>query len=547
MFVYTDKIKTEYASIQTSIYKEQREKAEEIYELFACLQSKQSMQGNQSNKLLVTFVSSPQWGKTGVAIHLMYMMSISHTPYILSGMSDKEWKTQTQARVLPSFKNHVFHRNDLTKMCADLKNKQNILLIIDECHYGSENNQTLNHCLSSANILDIEYMQKNNIKILCISATPGNVLLDAEKWGSFHQTVLAKNTNKLYTGFDTLLREGRILSAPNLRKHEEVMALFDFIENRYKNLAKYHIIRASNRTLLESKILEVIGNKGYTYMMYDSASASASASTKQNKQKQIDTFLSSRPQTHHFIFIKGFWRAAKTINDTHIGICLDQSKDYTCTVQGLGGRLLGYNRSNAPVFMGNVEAIHEYLKILDNNIDYSQCKKYKSLNLVISNFNIKFQKPSTVHPDEIKNLPLFSLRKKRKSIQNLGKLTPDQINIKQVTQLTDYTNAEFISQFNLDIQNLPEKASYLNEILKSKGYSINVSYKKHPAKSVSNLVNFYTHPEWAACEYHIIRKDEDNIRVIKRNVDDLRDLKNGDKVAAHNSEGFMIMYKWFLS
>lgn len=513
------------------IHNEQREKAEEIFNLL-----------EYESKLLITFVSSPQWGKTGVAVHLMYMMTtkeVNHLPpqniFLLSGMSDKEWKAQTKERVLPCFKNQVFHRNDLNKMCALLKDKQNVLIIIDECHFGSENNQTLNRCLFTSNILDINNMQKNNIKIVCISATPGNVLLDAKKWGTYHQTVIAQNTNPLYTGFDTLLREQRIMSCPNLKKVEEVEALFDFIENRYKT-PKYHIIRASTRMLLDSKILELIGNKRYTFMMYDSHAI--------KQANSIDSLLNTKPLNHHFIFIKGYWRAAKTLNDTHIGICLDQSKDYTCTVQGLGGRLLGYNRQSVPVLFGNIDAIEEYIKILENNVDYSQCKKYRSLNLVISNFNVKFQKPSTVHPDEILNLPAYAPQHEHQKIitppKNLGKLKPN-MQIKTVTQFTDYTNAEFIKQFNLNITTLPEKASQLNEMLKAKRYSINVSYKKHPAKSVSNLVNFCTHPEWAACEYHIIRRDDDNIRVIKRN---LGDLKTGDMIAAHNSEGFMIMYRW---
>ena len=117
--------------MQNTIYKEQREKAEEIYDLLC----------NQ-HKLLITFVSSPQWGKTGVAIHLMYMMTTKEDPkyipqniYIISGMSDTEWKSQTKERVLPIFKNQVFHRNDLKKMCGGLKDKQNVLLIVDECHF----------------------------------------------------------------------------------------------------------------------------------------------------------------------------------------------------------------------------------------------------------------------------------------------------------------------------------------------------------------------------------------------------------------------------
>ena len=51
--------------------------------------------------------------------------------YIITGLSSCEWKRQTQDRIPKSIK--IFHRNDLlTKFVPDIKDKKNVLIIIDE-------------------------------------------------------------------------------------------------------------------------------------------------------------------------------------------------------------------------------------------------------------------------------------------------------------------------------------------------------------------------------------------------------------------------------
>jgi hypothetical protein len=91
----------------------------------------------------------------------------------------------------------------------------------------------------------------------------------------------------------------------------------------------------------------------------------------------------------------------------------------------------------------------------------------------------------------------------------------------------------------------PAQAKRLNDLMTSLNYHVNVSYKITPARSVSNLVNFYSHPEWAACEYHIINLDKsDEVVVITRNKKVLDNIKTGDLIVAHNFLKETILYKF---
>ena len=519
------------------VYDNQKEKAVQIYEMF------------MSGVSLVTLVTSPQWGKTGVALELMKLMTthpddaiMTHPDnvFIITGMSDKDWRAQTKERVLPCFQNRVFHRNDMHKIIAELAHKRDVLIIIDECHFGSENTHTLHECLKVAGILDIEHMQQQNIKILCISATPGNVLLDAVRWGpQHHQKIVAQDNGTLYTSFKTLLEEDRVKPALDIKKESKVRFLLDIIESRW-DTPRYHIIRASDKAFRASPLERIVAGRGYTVEQHNSNS----------RILDIEAKLGSQPSEHHFIIIKGYWRAAKTLEDTFLGVCLEATKDYSASAQGLGGRLLGYGRqrgSQAPLLFCDVPAVQGYVNFLDNEADYHKCKEYNSTTLKISKGHVKKAKTSTVHPSEIENLVAVELESpdvdggnQPKRVGVVHTIPPDAV---LATRLDIYTVPKFLAKF--DLKEMPRQAIELSKAMKAKGLTVNTSFKVQPARSVANLVNFYTNPEWAACQYHIIKlEDEDEVMVITRDRNILDNVKSGDKIVAHNSVKKMVLYQF---
>ena len=71
-----------------------------------------------SSNDLVTLCAPPQWGKTGVSLFVSYMMAIKggidpNNVFFITAMSDRSWLLQTKERVLPMWRNNVYHRNTL--------------------------------------------------------------------------------------------------------------------------------------------------------------------------------------------------------------------------------------------------------------------------------------------------------------------------------------------------------------------------------------------------------------------------------------------------
>jgi hypothetical protein len=232
------------------------------------------------------------------------------------------------------------------------------------------------------------------------------------RWGKqYHSTIIAKDNGELYTSFKTLLKENRVKPCINIKNAEQVNELLNTIEERWDS-PRIHIIRASQSSLNERVLIEMVREKGWiisvhnsTYRIYD-----------------IDTIFSQPPTHHHVILIKGFWRASKTLDDKYIGVCLESTKDYTAIAQGLGGRLLGYKRQSghlAPLVYCNVKAVKEYVMWLDNDADYLKCKRYTSAALKVKNGDILKKFTSVVDPEEIANLEAVELEKPIKTDKKL--------------------------------------------------------------------------------------------------------------------------------
>lgn len=519
-------------------YSSQKEKAIEVYAAF------------MSGVSLVTLVTSPQWGKTGVAMYLMYMMTthnddtkMTHPDnvFIITGMSDKDWRKQTKERMLDCFKDRVYHRNDMHKMIAEVSNKQDVLIIIDECHYGSEQNQTVHDCLKTAGLWDIDKIVKNNIKILCISATPGPVLLDAQKWGDeHHQLIIAKDNGNIYTSFQTLLDAKRIMPVMDLKKEENVEAFIKLVEKRWSDTPKYHILRLSGQSRKDSIIRNALTERGYVCLDHDS----------KKRIDDIETTLGIRPTNHTFIFIKGFWRAAKTLDDKHVGVCFETGKDFTAIIQGLGGRLLGYGRQRgktAPLLFCDVNAIKNYINWLINNANYYLVDMYRSNGLNVKKGRILKKKDTTLHPKGISNLveimhdlPVMDNKEPIK----IGNVKANELpyGVQIATELDIIPISEFLNRFELN--EMPKNARVLSALLHDKGVNAHVSFKQVSARDVSNLRNFYK-MGWAKGEYHIIWiPDENHVKIIKRDIETLESLKHGDKVIVHNHLNRLIMYEF---
>ena len=335
-----------------------------------------------SNGLIVTLCASPQWGKTGVALHVAYTLCtfidykkiiIYIIVFILSGMNDNDWKIQTKDRMLDCWKDNVYHRGNLKKFFKKISKKDltDCLIIIDECHIANQYKHTITKELKKAQILDIDYLKNSNIKILQISATPSSSLIDAEKWGpEYHKKIVPKPEDS-YVSFETILNENRIRPLYDLEQYNKCEELFSDM-CLFSN-PRIHLIRLLTKGK-NNPYKTIYNNLKKLCNINDFDIYELNA---KNKQKEtILNILDNIPTKHTIIVLKNMFGAAKTLNDKYIG-CVHESKpkqkDYSSEVQGLPGRMCGHNKKcgvDAPIIYCNVNIITKYITLLKNNFNY---------------------------------------------------------------------------------------------------------------------------------------------------------------------------------
>lgn len=92
-------------------------------------------------------IAKTQSGKTGgMLATIKYFINdmFPQNIYIITGHSSNEWQNQTKERFPFRIKDRVYHRPQLKrKFLDDIKDKQNILIIIDEIHIACKLRQTL--------------------------------------------------------------------------------------------------------------------------------------------------------------------------------------------------------------------------------------------------------------------------------------------------------------------------------------------------------------------------------------------------------------------
>jgi hypothetical protein len=123
--------------------------------------------------------------------------------------------------------------------------------------------------------------------------------------------------------------------------------------------------------------------------------------------------------------------------------------------------------------------------------------------------------------------------------KKIGKVGADDVEgARLVTSLEVLDEAAFKAKFG--VADIPEDARLLRRALPVRA---NISYTAHSAASRSNLVNYFTHPNWADDEYHISRIDGVFV-VIRRDKAAIHACQRGDTVVAHNHLRELIMYRF---
>jgi hypothetical protein len=337
-------------------------------------------------------LSKTQSGKTNISVAaIKSIMENNAMPaknvFVITGLSSIEWKVQTKQRMPLMIRDNVFHLNDLlSKFVKKLKGLQNVLIIIDEIHVGRKFKQTIYNAFKAIGLFSLDYLYRNDIKILEFTATPISLIYDINKWGNHHKKVFV-TPGVGYMGIEQLLADGKI------RQYKKITGVFkttksisEFKEN-IKELKthidafetpRYHIIRCATGAVAE-KATKTNFKKEFKEPDY----IIKSFNEKDKEVEDINDMLYVKPEQHTIIFIKELLRCAKTIYKKYIGILYDRPSDKNnvdVIIQGLAGRLTGYDYNGDALLFTDIKSIKEYIKRYNEKFVLTNAKsdnKYK--------------------------------------------------------------------------------------------------------------------------------------------------------------------------
>jgi hypothetical protein len=330
----------------------------------------------------IMVVSKTQSGKTGsmCATIKQYLEDTSNlipieNIYIITGLSSCEWKEQTKERMPESIQTRVFHRCELPNTFVDeIKDKQNILIIMDEIQVAAKKGQTIYKTFKNAGLLNKSKLYENDIKILEYTATPDGTIYDLMKWNDVSTKILA-DVGDGYISSYNLLQMGRVKQYKELCGYdketgevdEEVFENIEEIKNDIDNYVNslYHIIRTKNgpeQDLTIQNFKQIFNADNYDFIKYD----------RESEIEDINKTLIIKPERQTFIFIKEMLRCAKTLKKKYIGILYDRyskNPDDTTIIQGLVGRDTGYDNNGISICYTNIDSINRYEELWKSNFE----------------------------------------------------------------------------------------------------------------------------------------------------------------------------------
>ena len=306
-----DIIKLDKKIILLQINKLEKEKKIILYENQKYVAQEIVTQLQNKRIINIMIIAKTQSGKTGcmcatIKFYLEQQNNIIpiNNIYIITGLNSCEWKYQTKERIPKEIQNRVYHGSELShKFIDEIKNKKNILILIDEIQIAAKKGQIIHNIFKKANLYDIKKLYTNDIKILEYTATPDGTIYDLMNWKE-SSTKILMNPGKGYMSSYMLLQLGRVKQYKDLCGHKIQNNKLMVINNEYfKNLQelkkeidsfksfRYHIIRTPVATLQDIMIKnfkKIFDISKYDYKMYD----------RKSDIHDINEILKEQPEYH---------------------------------------------------------------------------------------------------------------------------------------------------------------------------------------------------------------------------------------------------------
>ena len=324
----------------------------------------------------VLAIALTQSGKTGSMLSVIQHVPHDHV-FIITGLSSVDWMVQTRSRFPAKYHDSIFHRNQLHLFVKKVKSLKRVLIIIDENQIAFKHDQTIHQSFQQAEIMCLKDLKRKQVRIVHFTATPTNTLDFLSH--DFSDIVFMK-PEKSYTSPFDLLEQGRILEYKDLCgmfpekdytgvSWQDPDTWLDVDPQVFQHLdeirpflldPKYHIIRTSHSFHHDVTISNFRRAFPLAHFLSD---------------PDMDILLTP-PLTHTFLFIKEKLRCAKTLHKTHLGVLYERRTKHPkmdTILQGLVGRLTGYQHSTAVVF-SNPSLVEEYRRQW-----FEQFVKYKRI------------------------------------------------------------------------------------------------------------------------------------------------------------------------
>ena len=368
-----------------------------------------------TNIRVISIVKRTKVGMDGLMIELAKNMTthpdnqfVLHRSniFFITAMSNISWEDDMKDKIPTCFKDNVYHHGKLQRLKSKLKNIKNALIINDEIDNGDKEDQKLHLILKESGILDIKYMEENNIRFVFVSATMINELRDLCHWGDKHFTYYMTIPD-IYMGHKDFLELDIIQEYYPINDDEsaEKWVREDIIDN-YGLDYRVHIIRTDEKNkdfILNACLRNNICFKNHT------------SDTRISNEELIFTF--NNISNHIVIAVKGFYRRANLIpNEWKIKIGATHERyvkkyDTNVQVQGLPGRMSGYwkqvilNGHKTGPHRTSIAAINEYEEFYKNpfgRIKYSTSGKKKLFVNPLHIVNLEVSDQSNPKVDENK-------------------------------------------------------------------------------------------------------------------------------------------------
>lgn len=396
--------------------------------------------------------------------------------FFITAMSNISWEDDMKDKIPSCFKDNVYHHGKLQRLKTKLRNIKNAIIINDEIDSGDKEDQKLHLILKESGILDMKYMEENNIRFGFVSATMINELRDLYKWGNKHYThymIIPDN----YIGHKEFLELDIIQEYYPINDDEtaEKWVQEDILQNYGLDDYRVHIVRTDEKNkdfIFNACIRNNIDFKNHT-------------SDDRISYEEL-SYIFNNISNHLVIAVKGFYRRAnlipnewkKKIGATHERYV--KKYDTNVQVQGLPGRMSGYwkqeilNGHKTGPHRTSIDAINEYEEFYKNpfgKIKYSTTGSKKSF----------------VNPKNIQNLETIN------QIDTTNKCIPIIIRVNETDIIFTTTKRKKKIEYVLSILNNNETYTKLFNFINNQQVvcaqisqpNTDSSYKKH----ITDVVN----------------------------------------------------------